>query len=139
MPYHGQWPVRVDARLSEEPEKWVQSACVLPLLTKTNLHNFLNLLWLWAIVLVANLAGALAFAWTVANLDVFEPPVRQAFTATGLDALAGDFWSLLVRGVFAGWLIALLVWLLPFAESAGLRHSGYHLPCRAGQLRSHYS
>src|SRR5947209_13682224 len=29
MPYRGQWPVRVDARLSEEPEKWVQSCCVL--------------------------------------------------------------------------------------------------------------
>ena len=25
----GQWPVRVDERLSDEPERWVQSACVL--------------------------------------------------------------------------------------------------------------
>jgi ferredoxin-nitrate reductase len=28
-PYKGQWPVRVDQRISEEPEKWVQSACLL--------------------------------------------------------------------------------------------------------------
>ncbi|MFC0677935.1 molybdopterin oxidoreductase family protein [Lysobacter korlensis] len=30
-PYHGdgQWPVRVDERVLEEPERWVQSACVL--------------------------------------------------------------------------------------------------------------
>jgi formate/nitrite transporter FocA (FNT family) len=29
-----------------------------------------------------------------------------------------SFGTTLLRGVFAGWLIALLVWLLPFAESA---------------------
>ena len=28
-PYHGQWPVRVDQQTEEEPERWVQSACVL--------------------------------------------------------------------------------------------------------------
>jgi ferredoxin-nitrate reductase len=30
-PFHGerQWPVRVDERVSEDPEQWVQSACVL--------------------------------------------------------------------------------------------------------------
>jgi predicted molibdopterin-dependent oxidoreductase YjgC len=26
---HGMWPVRVDERTTEEPEHWVQSACVL--------------------------------------------------------------------------------------------------------------
>lgn len=28
-PYHGQWPVRLDEQTSEEPDHWVQSACVL--------------------------------------------------------------------------------------------------------------
>lgn len=28
-PYKGQWPVRVDEHTSEEPDHWVQSACVL--------------------------------------------------------------------------------------------------------------
>lgn len=28
-PYNGSWPTRVDERVVEEPEKWVQSACVL--------------------------------------------------------------------------------------------------------------
>jgi ferredoxin-nitrate reductase len=28
-PYKGNWPVRVDARITEEPEQWVQSTCVL--------------------------------------------------------------------------------------------------------------
>jgi hypothetical protein len=28
-PYKHEWPSRVDQRTIEEPEKWVQSACVL--------------------------------------------------------------------------------------------------------------
>lgn len=28
-PHHGEWPARGDARTLEEPDKWVQSACVL--------------------------------------------------------------------------------------------------------------
>ena len=28
-PYYGNWPVRIDERKEEEPDKWVQSACVL--------------------------------------------------------------------------------------------------------------
>src|SRR5919199_4086521 len=28
-PYVGDWPVRVDERIAEEPDHWVQSACVL--------------------------------------------------------------------------------------------------------------
>ena len=28
-PYHGDWPVRVDRRTTEEPDRWVPSACVL--------------------------------------------------------------------------------------------------------------
>ena len=29
QPYKGNWSSRVDSALDEEPEKWVQSACVL--------------------------------------------------------------------------------------------------------------
>jgi ferredoxin-nitrate reductase len=29
VPYYGEWPVRVDERTEEEPDKWVQSACLL--------------------------------------------------------------------------------------------------------------
>src|SRR5678815_3464285 len=28
-PYYQQWPIRVDERIEEEPDEWVQSACVL--------------------------------------------------------------------------------------------------------------
>src|ERR1043166_713400 len=29
LPYEGDWPIRVDQRASADPERWVQSACVL--------------------------------------------------------------------------------------------------------------
>jgi len=28
-PYKGEWPQRIDERVTEEPDHWVQSACVL--------------------------------------------------------------------------------------------------------------
>lgn len=28
-PYVKNWPVRVDQRIEEEPEQWIQSACIL--------------------------------------------------------------------------------------------------------------
>jgi formate-nitrite transporter family protein len=78
----------------------------------------LQVLRVWAIVLVANLVGAAAFAAVVAHTGVFAAPVRDAFAAIGRDAAAPPFALLLLRGVFAGWLIALMVWLLPAADAA---------------------
>jgi formate/nitrite transporter FocA (FNT family) len=43
-----------------------------------------------------------------------------AFTAIGMRAIAGGFWTTWHRAIFAGWLIVLMVWLLPTAESARL-------------------
>lgn len=91
---------------------------VLPLLNKPEWKTLGQLLRLWAIVLVSNLVGALAFAWVVGHAGVFEAGVRDNFAALGREAMQGDFWAHLVRGVFAGWLIALVVWLLPSAENA---------------------
>lgn len=51
-------------------------------------------------------------------MGIFDPRVYSAFSAIGTEATSGDFWTILVKGVFAGWLIALMVWLLPGAETA---------------------
>jgi formate/nitrite transporter FocA (FNT family) len=73
---------------------------------------------LWAIVLVTNLAGAAAVAWVLGHTGTFTADVRAVFTLVGRQAVAGDPWTVLLRAVFAGWLIALMVWMLPFSESA---------------------
>lgn len=91
---------------------------ILPLLNKPVIETFGRVARLWAIVLATNLIGALAFAWVIGHSAVFRPDVREAFAAIGGEALQGSFWTVLVRAIFAGWLIALMVWLLPGAENS---------------------
>lgn len=91
---------------------------ILPLLAHPNRHTIWRVIRLWLIVLVANVLGALAFAMLVAHTTIFKPVVQAAFTAIGKAALDGSFSTILLKAIFAGWLIALMVWLLPAAETA---------------------
>ena len=91
---------------------------ILPLLHKQEARDYYYVARLWSVVLVANLVGTFLFAWALAKTAVFDPDVHQAFAAlagrTGHHPFAVTLW----RGIYAGWLIALMVWLLPAAESA---------------------
>lgn len=91
---------------------------ILPLLAHPNRHTIWRVIRLWLIVLVANIVGALAFAMLVAHTAIFKPEIQAAFTAIGKAALDGSFSTILLKAIFAGWLIALMVWLLPAAETA---------------------
>ena len=91
---------------------------VLPLLSKPSWKTLGRMLALWAVVLAANLAGALVFAWVAGVRGAFDPAVRQAFVQLGHAQAANPFGLTLLKAVYAGWLIALMVWLLPAAESA---------------------
>jgi formate/nitrite transporter FocA (FNT family) len=91
---------------------------ILPLLLHKTRDVLGNVVRLWSIVLLANLAGALAFAWVAAKSAAFEPEVSTALGQIAAEGTAQAFATNLLRGVFAGWLIALMVWLLPAAESA---------------------
>src|ERR1044072_6740533 len=86
---------------------------MLPFMHAPSSEKLLKLLRLWAIVLVANLIGALIFASVAAKTDAFRPEFKAAFSAIGREAQGGSFWLLMLRGVFAGWLIALMAWLIP--------------------------
>ena len=90
---------------------------ILPLLARRDGRTLRNVVRLWAVVLAANLAGAALFAFVAAHTAVFRPDVKEAFSQIGAEAVDGGFATILLRGIFAGWLIALMVWLLPFAES----------------------
>ena len=91
---------------------------ILPLLSKKDGSTVRNVARLWTTVLLANLLGALLFAFVIARTTAFDPDVDQAFVRIAQEGLRAGFATTLLRGVFAGWLIALMVWLLPFAESA---------------------
>jgi formate/nitrite transporter FocA (FNT family) len=89
---------------------------ILPFLKRKRMAVLGNILRLWTVVLVANLAGAFAFAMVMARTTAVSEGVRESMRHLGEEAMHPDFTTLLVRGIFAGWLIALMVWLLPFAE-----------------------
>jgi formate/nitrite transporter FocA (FNT family) len=90
---------------------------ILPLLRKKDFATLGNVGRLWGIVLAANLAGAFVFAWVLGNTNAVGPEIRTAIAEIARDAYGADAVSIFLRGIFAGWLIALMVWLLPFAEA----------------------
>jgi formate/nitrite transporter FocA (FNT family) len=91
---------------------------ILPLLQRPIASTLAQVLRLWAVVLAANLTGALLFAFVISHTELFEPNVREVFGEVGREALK-SWWALtLLKGVFAGWLIAMMVWMLPASESA---------------------
>jgi formate/nitrite transporter FocA (FNT family) len=91
---------------------------ILPLLKNKQVEFLGNVIRLWVLVLTANLAGALLFAALIAHTDLFDRDVHEAFSAIATRTVQPHFWTTLIRGILAGWLIALMVWLLPFAEAA---------------------
>jgi formate/nitrite transporter FocA (FNT family) len=72
-----------------------------------------NVARLWLIILIANLVGTALFAAAAAWTPAFSPEVRAAFAHIGHEALNPGFTSNFVRGIYAGFLIATMVWLLP--------------------------
>jgi formate/nitrite transporter FocA (FNT family) len=91
---------------------------VLPLLHNRDRETGLRVLRLWSIVLAGNLLGAALFAAAAGDTAVFPTETRAAFREIAVEAMQGTFTLHLLRGVFSGWLIALMVWLLPSAETA---------------------
>lgn len=89
---------------------------ILPLLQNWEWSCLRNVARLWGIVLVANLLGCFVLSLVIAHSTAFEPEAKAEFAHLGQQALAHGFGTTLLRGIFAGWLIALMVWLLPFAE-----------------------
>lgn len=93
---------------------------ILPVLAERKWETLRNTLRLWVTVFLANWVGTIAFAWVVSHELVTGGAVQAALTDIGSEAMRHGFWTVLIRAIFAGWLIALLVWLLPFAEAARL-------------------
>ena len=79
--------------------------------------HFRNTIRLWAVVLPANILGALAFASLATLTHAVSPAVVQSLAQLGFDAgnhpAATIFWS----GVMGGWIIATVAWLVSGSHS----------------------
>jgi formate/nitrite transporter FocA (FNT family) len=91
---------------------------MLPLLRELKPGLLGKVARLWVVILFANLLGAFLFASLLGRTNTFDENVRAVFARIGQAAIQPDFGLLVLRGIVAGWLIALMVWLLPAAESA---------------------
>ncbi|MDQ1474464.1 MAG: formate-nitrite transporter family protein [Bryobacterales bacterium] len=90
---------------------------IIPLLARRKLTTLVSVIRLWAIVLAANLVGAHLFALVIARAPVLKPEVQQAMAELATEAANVSFWTALIRGIFAGWLIAMVVWMNAATEA----------------------
>jgi formate-nitrite transporter family protein len=91
---------------------------IVPLLAHPGVKMLGNVARLWAVVLLANLVGGLLFAWVLNGTELVSPEVRRSLLETGRKAVEHGFWTSVVKAIFAGWLVALMVWMLPAAQTA---------------------
>ena len=85
---------------------------VIPLLEKRDRETFRRLLRLWAIVLPLNLVGALIFAEVLAHTQVVEPKLLAPLLDAARVSTEGSAQLIFYKGIWAGWLIALMAWLI---------------------------
>lgn len=93
---------------------------VLPVLARRDKLTGIATLRLWGIVLSANLIGTFLFAAMILPEDLLRPEVYPILVELATATMESPFWVTLLKAIFAGWLIALMVWLLPSAGSARL-------------------
>lgn len=73
---------------------------------------------LWLVVFVSNHIGVFLFATLMTQTTAIEKPVQHALVALGTAEANHAFWHVFWTGVVAGWLIALVAWLVEGSESS---------------------
>ncbi|MFG0329000.1 MAG: formate/nitrite transporter family protein [Phycisphaerales bacterium] len=91
---------------------------VLPLMHHRSLKTLVHVLRVWGIVLFSNLLGAAAISWYCAQSGAFDESMREAFTKLGAAVVEPSAQVIFLRGILAGWMIALIVWLVPAVDGA---------------------
>src|SRR3954454_1815240 len=91
---------------------------ILQLLHNRDLSTLGRVVRLWVLVLSANIVGTWLFAIAVAHTAIFGPEVRHVFAEDSRASIEASFGPTFIRGIFAGWLIALMVWLFPASNGS---------------------
>lgn len=91
---------------------------VLPVIARRRLKWVAVLLRLWGIVFAANMVGCLIFASVVAFTQILTPEVEENVRRIAEHLMHNTPLQMFVKGIAAGWIIAVLVWILPSAENA---------------------
>jgi formate-nitrite transporter family protein len=92
---------------------------VIPFLEHRDRRSLVRLLRVWGLLLAGNLAGALVFGWALARTAVVQVSLHTELVRIAAETTGGGFGQVLYLAVFAGWLIALLAWLLGSTHATG--------------------
>lgn len=93
---------------------------ILPLVAHFNRRTLWCVARLWGVVFAANMVGTFVFALFNALLPGTISDVMDAMLEISRHAIDKSWFDLFVRGIGAGFLIAVIVWITPSAEGAKL-------------------
>lgn len=91
---------------------------VLPIMQKPSGQNFILLFRLWGLVLLGNLLGTGIAAYAFIHMPVFDDATRAAFVSIAQGVMDSSPGEMFAKGVFSGWIIATMVWMIPAAGAA---------------------
>lgn len=66
----------------------------------------------WGLILGTNVIGTVLFSWLVSHTDPLFTPYKPIYAAMGKALVAHSFLEAVLLGVFGGWLVALIAWLI---------------------------
>ncbi|HEX4440147.1 MAG TPA: formate/nitrite transporter family protein [Thermoanaerobaculia bacterium] len=92
---------------------------VIPLLETPSAENLVNVLRLWSVVLGSNLIGAAIIALAISRTEMLPAPVLSALMEHARESTAGGFGRVVFLAIFAGWLVALMAWLVAATHATG--------------------
>jgi formate/nitrite transporter FocA (FNT family) len=90
---------------------------ILPAMENRDAATFRKLARLWTVVFLANMAGVHLIAVFFALTPVLKPELQPVLVQIAQEATSLDAWTAFIRGIPAGWLIAMIVWLRAATES----------------------
>ncbi|MFZ2237281.1 MAG: formate/nitrite transporter family protein [Dokdonella sp.] len=93
---------------------------VLPVMTSPSWHQVGRLLRLWGVVLVGNLLGVTAFALGLLKLQQFDAATQASFLEIGRELMHNTPFEMFSKGILAGWIIAMMVWMMAATEQSRL-------------------
>jgi formate/nitrite transporter FocA (FNT family) len=91
---------------------------LIPALTERTLTTFARTMRVWGIVLFFNLAATLVWGFVLSRPGVLPDDTVTAMVAISAKILGPHFWHTVLMAGAAGWIIGLMVWLLPAANTS---------------------
>ena len=92
---------------------------ILPVLSAPTAGRIGRVAQIWLLVLLGNMVGALIGAAFLAYANPMPAGATAPMADLAVAMMQHDPLTRFAQAIFAGWLIALMVWLLPLAEAAG--------------------